>query len=123
MKKSINLLFAALLLGVFAFAGCTKDTPVEPQGTTVPKILNLSADKMTIKFGGGDPTVITCQAEGGSLEYKWEVDLGDIFPLTTDNSKVRFTGSPCCIGEKYIKCTVTNDKGSITQIITILIEK
>lgn len=123
MKRTINLLFAALLLSIFAIAGCTKDTPAEPQGTTVPKILSLSADKMTIKFGGGDPTVITCQAEGGNLEYQWEVDLGDIFPLTTDNSKVRFTGSPCCIGEKIIKCTATNDKGSTTQTITILIEK
>ena len=57
----------------------------------------------------------------GNLEYTWEVDLGDIFPLKSDNSQVRFSGSPCCIGKKLIKCTVTNDKGSDTKNIEIFI--
>ena len=86
-----------------------------------PEIISLTTDKSTIKFGGEEPAIITCNASGGNLEYTWEVDLGDIFPLKSDNSQVRFSGSPCCIGKKLIKCTVTNDKGSDTKDIEIII--
>lgn len=123
MKMKIYYIAAVLILGIVALTGCAKDSPVDSQETTIPKILSLTADKMTITFGGTDPTIITCSAEGGNLEYKWEVDLGDIFPLKSDNSVVRFTGSPCCIGKKIIKCTVSNDKGSVTSNIEIFIEK
>ncbi len=123
MKQLINSLSIAILLGFLALAGCTKETPVNSADTTFPKILSLSADKPVIKYGGADPTIITCNAEGGELIYKWEVDLGDIFPIKDDNSMVRFTGSPCCIGRKVIKCTVTNDKGSVDSTIEIIIEK
>lgn len=123
MKRIINSIAVAILLGIAALTGCTKDSPVNSENTTFPEILSLSADKPVIKFGGDDPTIITCNAKGGELIYKWEVDLGDIFSMKEDNSVVRFTGSPCCIGKKVIKCTVTNDKGSTTSTIEIIIEK
>ena len=72
-------------------------------------------------YGGEDPAIITCEATGGNLSYLWEVDLGDIFPITNDNSKVRFTGSSCCVGDKVIKCTVSNDKGSVSKEVHLTI--
>lgn len=109
------LLVLAIILG-----SCQKsenDSPVDT--TTAPKILNLTADKYEIKVGGDDPAVITCEATGGNIEYVWEVDLGDIFPLNETGSQVRFTGSECCLGEKIIKCTAKNDKGEVTETIII----
>ncbi len=110
------LVFSILLTSI----GCKKDTNKEPDiVTTTPEIINLTADKNEIKYGGEDPAIISCDASGGNLSYQWEVDLGDIFVLNDDGSQVRFTGSECCIGEKIIKCTVTNDKGSVSKIIAI----
>ena len=115
----IRLLTILLFLGVL-ISGCDKNEVIEPADlTTTPKILTLTADKYDIEVGGKDPAIITCEAEGGNIQYTWEVDLGDIFPLNNDGSQVRFTGSECCLGEKIIKCTVKNDKGESTKTITI----
>ena len=124
MKKilifSISFIFIISLL-----TSCTEETPINNTETTSPKIISLTSEKNEILYGGEDPAIITCIAEGGNLEYLWEVDLGDIFPMNNDNSIVRFTGSSCCVGEKIIKCTVSNDKGSATEniIINILEEQ
>lgn len=114
---AIPILAMSLLI---ATVGCKKDAGNEPDVVTVtPEIVSLSTDKEEIKFGGEDPAIITCEATGGNLSYQWEVDLGDIFVLNEDGSQVRFTGSECCIGEKIVKCTVSNDKGSVSKIIGI----
>ena len=114
-----RLLSIAILIG-FLFAGCDKNETAEPADlTTAPKIISLTADKYEIEVGGEDPAVITCEASGGNIEFIWEVDLGDIFPMNNDGSIVRFTGSECCLGEKIIKCTAKNDKGEVTETIII----
>jgi hypothetical protein len=102
------------------FVACSEQQ-LTNNDTDKPEIISLTTDKSTIKFGGEEPAIITCNASGGNLEFTWEVDLGDIFPINSDNSQVRFSGSPCCIGKKLIKCTVTNDKGSDTKEIEIII--
>lgn len=114
-KFTAVLLFASIL-----FISCDEaETPVNSETNEVPKIDNLTTDKSKIVIGGDDPATITCEASGGNLEYLWEVDLGDIFPMNENSSKVRFTGSSCCIGEKTIKCTVRNNKGSDSKEIKI----
>ncbi|MEI6090852.1 MAG: hypothetical protein WCR42_10400 [bacterium] len=117
-----RILVIAVLLFTAVLWSCKEETPVNNDTTTVPQIVSLTADKPEILFGGADPTIITCTATGGELAYKWDVDLGDIFPLNAEGSQVRFTGSPCCLGKKYIKCTVSNDKGSIKDTIIITIK-
>ena len=118
-KFSGNLLFIFLLFII----GCsTNNNPVNNNTEqTVPVILSISAVKTQILYGGQDPAIITCNATGGNLKYVWEVDLGDIIPMNSDHSKVSFTGAACCVGEKIIKCTVSNDKGSDTKTIVITI--
>ncbi|MFH1160823.1 MAG: hypothetical protein V1733_07735 [bacterium] len=122
MKTRIFLLVVTIVLaGILA---CKKSgTPNPNENTTFPEFISLTADKDSIKVGGTEPAILTCMAQGGNIQYVWEVDLGDIFPLTEDGSVVRFTGAECCLGQKYIKCTISNDKGSImdTVIVTIYI--
>ncbi len=115
MKRFIPIIALFALLSV-----ACEEEPIEAD-TEVPVIESITADKTTINYGGQDPAIITCNATGGSLSYLWEVDLGDIFPLNEDGSQVRFTRSECCLGEKYVKCTVENDKGSVTDTIVITI--
>lgn len=107
---------------MFIGVSCKKESDAPQDNSTVttaPKIVSLSADKYEIVVGGEEPAIIECDATGGNLNYKWEVDLGDIFPLNESGSIVRFTGSECCVGDKFITCTVSNDKGETSQVITI----
>lgn len=113
----------ALVVFFLLFASACKENPTTNDNTTIPQILSLTSDKTDIQYGGNDPAIITCSASGGEIKYKWDVDLGDIIPMNSDGSVVRFTGSPCCIGKKYIKCTVSNDKGTAKDTIVINIVK
>lgn len=113
-----------LLAGFLVFVlGCSQDStgPGGDLETAAPEIRSLTAEKMQILYGGKDPAIITCDATGGNLTFKWEVDLGDIIPLNSSRSKVSFNGSACCVGEKIITCTVSNSKGSVSKSITITI--
>lgn len=113
-------ILSIVLLFAFILGSCQKSDNDEPSETTTsPQIVSLTSDKSQIKVGGDDPAIITCEASGGNIEYTWEVDLGDIFPLNESGSQVRFTGSECCLGEKIIKCTVKNDKGEVTETVSI----
>ncbi len=117
----LNAMLFLIMVAVVSMAGCKKKDPDPDAGTTVPQIVSLTANKYLIMVGGEDPAILTCVANGGNIQYTWEVDLGDIFPLNEEGSQVRFTGSDCCLGEKVIKCSVTNDKGSVTENIIITI--
>lgn len=114
-------MFMVLMVIATVFAtSCKKDDNSTPSTeTTNPVISSLTSDKSSIKFGGEEPAIITCEASGGGLQYTWEVDLGDIFVLNEDGSQVRFTGSECCIGDKLIKCTVKNNKGEVSETVTV----
>jgi hypothetical protein len=122
--KKIYLIVSviALFLAVIS-SSCKKDNTIVDPGvvTTVPSIQSITADKTTIMFGNQDHAIITCNATGGNLKYTWEVDLGDIIPQNNDRSKVSYTGAACCVGEKTINCTVSNDKGSVSKSIVITI--
>lgn len=108
-----------MLATIFSIS-CKKEETTTPSATTTtPEIISLTSDKSTIKYGGEEPAIITCEASGGNCQYIWEVDLGDIFVVNEDGSQVRFTGSECCIGDKIIKCTVKNDKGEVTETVTV----
>lgn len=118
--KSIKYIVA--LFAVFFTLSCSKDdTSVNTTDDTAPSISSLTTDKSSITFGEDDPATITCSATGGNLKYVWQVDLGDIQPLNSDKSKIKFTGSACCVGDKIINCTVSNSKGSVTKSITLKI--
>lgn len=88
---------------------------------SMPIIKSLTASPDTIDFGG-DQSTITCVAEGNNLTYTWDVDLGDIVPAGQPG-KVTFTGSPCCVGKKIIKCTVENGRGSVTDTVIVFIRE
>ena len=122
MNKNISVL-VLFLIGILILTSCDNEDIIPDPGvqTSFPAIDSITASKSIVKFGGQEPTIISVFAHGGSLSFTWEVDLGDIIPQNTDASIVSFTGSPCCIGEKEIKCTAINDKGSTSKIITITI--
>jgi len=114
-----TLIALMIFASVITFSCKKEEQTIADVETTTPVIHSLTSDKSSIKFGGEEPAIITCDASGGNCKYTWEVDLGDIFVLNEDGSQVRFTGSECCIGDKEIKCTVSNDKGEATEIVIV----
>lgn len=122
--KNIFLFVSICLVCFLLIIGCSKksDSPTDPSlETGSPVITSLTAEKTQILYGGQDPAIITCSATGGNLKYVWEVDLGDIIPLNASHSKISFNGAACCVGDKTIKCTVSNSKGSDSKTIIITI--
>lgn len=120
LKKTVFLLVL-----IFLTAGCSKNSsgPTNNSVETAPAVIkSITAEKTQILYGGNDPAIIQCNATGGNLKYVWEVDLGDIIPMNINHSKISFNGAACCVGDKTIKCTVSNSLGtdSKTIVITIL---
>lgn len=99
---------------------CNKDSETDPN-VTAPKITILTSNKTELAAGGVESAEIECIATGTDIKYTWEVDLGDIIPMNETASKVQFTGSDCCIGEKQIRCTVSNAGGKDSKIIILTI--
>lgn len=122
-KLTLLVMIISTMIVLYSCNGNEITDPNPDAQTTMPSIDSIIATKYVIEFGGSDPTTIAVYAKGGNLTYNWEVDLGDIVPQNADASIIMFTGSPCCIGEKEIKCTVANDKGNVSEIIKINISK
>lgn len=82
-----------------------------------PEIISIQSDNTDIIVG--QTTDIVCNALGGHLNYLWEADCGDIVLNLKDSTKISYTGSAACKGNRTIKCTVSNEKGTIKDSINI----
>lgn len=120
MKKSKYFL---IFVFVSFWVACAKDNTPTPAQITKPSIISLVSSMDTINYGGTEPAILTATATGGNLKYTWEVDLGDIIPENADASVVRFTGSSCCVGIKYIFCTVSNEMGVDVDTVVVVIRE
>jgi hypothetical protein len=88
----------------------------------VPEIISIESDKTELQSSTGEKANIVCYAIGGNLKYTWEADCGDITVNQSDNSKITYTANDKCIGTKNIKCTVTNEKGTVTDTYQIVVK-
>jgi hypothetical protein len=118
--KSIK--FFASILTILFLASCDKDDAnVNNANTVMPEIDSLIVNNTRIQSGSGEPAIFNCYATGGNLNYVWEVDLGDLFVTNDEGSEAQYTASPCCVGDRTITCTVSNDKGEASTSLTITI--
>jgi hypothetical protein len=108
------------LAGILFLASCDKDK-TSSNGDAVPVIDSLTTNFAIMEFGSTKPAVLNCYATGGDLTYIWDVDLGDLFIINESGSQAQYSASPCCVGEKIISCTVSNNKGEVTESIIITI--
>jgi len=117
--KATTIVFA--LLSLAFFSSCDEEGTDSNIQTEMPIIDSLTTNSNRIQAGGEFPAILHCYATGGDLNYTWEVDLGDLFAINEDGSEVEYMASACCVGERDIKCTVTNDKGDVNKSIMITI--
>jgi len=119
MKRIIYIVF--IIYAIASIYACQSEQ-VNNEETTFPEILDISAYRDTIDFGG-DTTTLFVNTTGGNITCIWDVDLGDILPIVADGHIALFSGSECCVGIKNIKCTVTNDKGSTEASVKVYIKE
>ena len=116
--KTFYYLFA--LTGILILGSCDKDK-TSSNGDALPVIDSLTTSLAIMEFGSTKPAILDCYATGGDLTYIWEVDLGDLFIINDSGSQAQYSASPCCIGDKIISCTVSNNKGEVTETISLTI--
>ena len=117
--KAYTYLFA--LAGILLLGSCVKEKNTFNANNTTPIVDSLTTSISVMPFGSTKPAVLNCYATGGDLTYIWEVDLGYLFIINDSGSQAQYSASPCCIGEKIISCTVSNNKGEVVDYVMITI--
>jgi|TARA_B110000879_G_C11151510_1_gene504847 hypothetical protein len=117
--RVFTYLFA--IAGLLLLGSCDKEDNTSDVTTELPAIDSLTTSMTIMQFGSTKPAVLNCFATGGDLTYIWEVDLGDLFVINDSGSQAQYSASPCCIGEKTINCTVSNNKGEVSKSIIVTI--
>lgn len=120
--RAKKLTYLIAIFSVFLLGSCEKEkTHNSNVITEFPAIQSLTTSMTVMEFGSTKPAILNCSATGGDLNYIWEVDLGDLFIMNASGSEAQYSASPCCIGDKIISCTVSNDKGSVSQEVFLTI--
>ena len=110
-----------VLAGLLILGSCDKETKSYNSSNTAPAIDSLTTSMTEMSFGSSKPAILECYATGGELTYIWVVDLGDLLIINDSGSQAQYSASPCCIGEKVISCTVSNNKGEVVDYIMVTI--
>jgi hypothetical protein len=61
--------------------------------------------------------IVTVYARGTNLSYKWEADHGSM--LGTGLTTATYWACPSCLGTNTIKCTVTDENGSVSDTLML----
>ncbi len=116
-------IFARLfaIAAIIAIGSCKEKEPAFNPNNTQPVIDSLTTSIVMLPFNNNKPAILNCYASGGQLNYTWDVDLGDLFVINDSGSQAQYSASACCMGDKIISCTVSNNKGEVMETITVTI--
>lgn len=111
--------YIILLLLFTAIMGCENN--VQTQECIDNPVNFISLTTVSDSIESGMSTLITAVAEGYKLTYKWEADRGYISPEDEPNI-VKYSASPCAIGEIIVTCTITDDcDNSLSKDVKIIV--
>jgi len=115
-QRMIQILLFILLLMFFSFISCNKDDHVIPPGSSNKLAIDsLVATKTDIKIW--EEIYITAYTRGKNLTFKWSANHGSM--SGKDSVTVKYWACPSCVGLNTIKCTVSNEYGSLYDTIMI----
>ena len=83
--------------------------------------ISLTAENDTLEAGMS--TNVTAVAEGYKLSYEWSATRGYITPVENKQNEIKYSASPCSVGEITITCKITdycNNSKSEDVKITVL---
>lgn len=108
-----------LLLFILIFVCCENHDQTQECIDNPLKFISLTAESDTIESGMS--TIVTAIAEGYKLSYQWEADRGYITPQNDPNI-VKYSASPCAVGEITITCKVIDDcNNSLSKDVKIIV--
>jgi hypothetical protein len=82
--------------------------------------ISLTADNDTIEAGMS--TNVKALAEGYKISYEWSATRGYIMPEDNKPNEIKYSASPCAVGEIIITCRVTDFcKNSKSKDVTITV--
>ncbi len=122
MKFIYNKAFilACLVLIISSFTtSCKKDKKIE----TVEPTVNLAIDSIVATKTNvvvWEKIKITAYTKGENLNYLWQADHGSM--VGKDSSTVTYWGCYSCAGTNTVKCTVSNEYGSVMDTIKITVK-
>lgn len=118
MKFSIQKLVLMIIVAcwVSSFYSCQKDKDPPPP----PPGLNLSLDSIVATKTNivvWEEIYITAFATGAEISYKWQTNHGSMVGI--DSTTVLYWACPTCVGRNTVKCTISNNFGTISDTIII----
>lgn len=119
--KSIifNCLFLLITCSI-VFASCQKETePPPPDPTSNLALDSIIATKKTIVLW--EEILVTAYAKGENLTYIWKTNHGSM--LGVNSTTVRYWACFSCEGYNTIECTVSNEFGSISDTIMVMVNR
>lgn len=115
---SIKTLFISLSIFLI-FLSCKKESKTE----TVEPTVNLAIDSIIAsktEIIVWEKINVKVYTKGENLSYLWQADHGSM--VGKDSSAITYWACPSCIGTNTIKCTVTNNFGSVLDTIKITVK-
>lgn len=110
MRVIINILLYALIFhAVFL---CTSDDNIKEAEENL-NFVSLTADSDSLHYG--QSTVITAEADGTAIKYKWHAERGEI---EGSGYRIIFRAACTCPFDE-VSCTVSDRRASITRSVTI----
>ncbi|HNW75910.1 MAG TPA: hypothetical protein PKJ28_03390 [Bacteroidales bacterium] len=107
--KNFHLLW---ILTAFLLWSCAEKDNTQPSEEI--KINSLTASENPVK--AWDTAVITVEATGDNLQYRWEANHGN---FRGGGKQIRYAAGECCVGLNTITCTVSNSSGKVSDTIMI----
>jgi hypothetical protein len=114
----VSFLLFILMMGIL-LPSCKKDDEPHPDPSDNLAIDSLVATKTDIK--AWEEINITAYTRGKHITFKWSANHGSM--AGKDSSMVKYWACTSCIGLNTVKCTVSNEFGTLYDTIMINVHK
>lgn len=114
--KQLSFFFCLLLL-----ISCENNEQTQECIDNPINFISLTVENDTIE--AGISTFVTAVAEGYEISYEWSATRGYITPVEGKPYVIKYSASPCAVGEITVTCKVTdycnNSKSRDVKIMVI----
>lgn len=118
-SKTNKIVFVLMIVFLsLSFYSCKKEKN-DPEASPSD---NLSIDSLVatkINIITWEEIFITAYTRGNNIVLKWSANHGSM--LGTDSSTVKYWACPSCTGTNTIECKASNEYGTISKTITIIV--
>ncbi|HRS58036.1 MAG TPA: hypothetical protein P5050_02315 [Bacteroidia bacterium] len=112
--RAFSVAFSILIM-ILMIQACDQPEIPKPEPSDNLSIDSLVTTKSDLVIW--EKAYITAYTRGKNLKFKWTTNHGSM--LGRDSNTVTYWACPSCIGINTVKCTVTNEYGTVSDTIAI----